>query len=33
MFYNRSALKTIDRENKPIYLRYRISNSVFSIPN
>ena len=31
--YNPSVLKTIDWENKPIYLRLRILNSVFSTLN
>ena len=32
-FYNPSVLKTIDWENKPIYLRFGILNSVFSTLN
>ena len=32
-FYNPSVSKTIDRENKPIYLRFGILNSVFSTLN
>ena len=32
-FYNPSVLKTIDWENKPIYLRFGILNFVFSILN
>ena len=33
MFYNPSVLKTIDWENKPMYLRFGILNSVFSTLN
>ena len=32
-FYNPSVLKTIDSDTKPIYRRFGISNSVFSILN
>ena len=32
-FYNPSVLKSIDWENKPMYLRFGILNSIFSTQN